>query len=223
MYDYNKLLKTLNENPVVPVVAIENNDDAIPLAKALLDGGIRIIEITLRTSAAIGSLKKLITANTGIIIGAGTVCTVDQFKTVEDLNVDFIVSPGHTEELLNYAVSSAMPYLPGVMTSSEILRVMNAGFKIQKLFPASLAGGIKAVQAYGSVYSAVKFCPTGGVNAKNFTEFLSQKNVCAVGGTWIAGKDEIIENKWKSISNKGTDVYTKLHDAGLADFLTRLL
>jgi 2-dehydro-3-deoxyphosphogluconate aldolase / (4S)-4-hydroxy-2-oxoglutarate aldolase len=210
MYDYNKLLNTLNENPVVPVVAIENCEDAIPLAKALLDGGVKIIEITLRTTAAIGAMKKLIAANTGICVGAGTVCTVDQFKAIEDINADFIVSPGHTDELLNYASSSTMPYLPGVMTSSEILKVMNAGFKIQKLFPAALAGGLKALQAYGSVYSAVKFCPTGGVNAQNFTEFLAQKNVCAVGGTWIAGKDEISANKWNLIESKGLDIKNKL-------------
>jgi 2-dehydro-3-deoxyphosphogluconate aldolase / (4S)-4-hydroxy-2-oxoglutarate aldolase len=211
MYEYNKLLNTLNENPIVPVVAIESSEDVIPLAKSLVDGGVKIIEITLRTPAAIGAMKKLIAANVGIIIGAGTVCTVDQFKTVEDINADFIVSPGHTDELLNYAKTSEMPYLPGVMTSSEVLKVMNAGFKIQKLFPASLAGGIKAVQAYGSVYSAVKFCPTGGVNAKNFTEFLSQKNVCAVGGTWLASKNEISENNWESIKNKTLEIQNILN------------
>ena len=211
MYEYNKLLKTLNENPIVPVVAIESSEDVIPLAKALLDGGVKIIEITLRTSSAIGAIKKLAAANTGIIIGAGTVCTVDQFKVIEDIDADFIVSPGHTDELLNYAKTSKMPYLPGVMTSSEVLKVMNAGFKIQKLFPAALAGGIKALQAYGSVYSEVRFCPTGGVNANNFTEFLSQKNVCAVGGTWIAGKAEITDNDWESIKNKSLKIQNILN------------
>ena len=156
-------------------------------------------------------MKKLIAAKTGIIVGAGTVCTVDQFKAVEDINVDFVVSPGHTEELLKHALNSKVSYLPGVMTSSEILRVMNAGFKIQKLFPASLAGGIKAIQAYGSVYSDVKFCPTGGITADNFTDFLKEKNVCAVGGTWIAGKEEITGNKWDSIKSKGLEIKNKLN------------
>jgi len=206
MYDYQRFSNILKKNPVVPVVAIENAEDALPLCETLISNGINIIEITLRTEAAIDAIKAVINSKIKIFLGAGTVYTSDQFERLEDIGVDFIVSPGTTDDLLNYAQMSKMAYLPGVMTSSEILKVRNCGFKFQKLFPANIAGGLNALKAYSSVYSDVKFCPTGGVNSSNFVEFLSKDNVCAVGGTWIADSNSISTHNWDVIAKRANDI-----------------
>lgn len=199
MYNYDSFIKTLNENSIVPVVVIDNYEDVLPLADVLLENNCRIIEITLRTARAIDSIKLLKDRNYDIIVGAGTVLNSEMFKKVEEAGVDFVVSPGTTDELLKYAATSKTNYLPGVMTSSEILKVKMSGYTIQKFFPASLAGGIGALKTYASVYGDVKFCPTGGVSPENYKEFLSLSNVCAVGGTWIAPKDKIASHDWESI------------------------
>jgi 2-dehydro-3-deoxyphosphogluconate aldolase / (4S)-4-hydroxy-2-oxoglutarate aldolase len=209
MYNAKSFGKILNENPVVPVVAIENASDALPLCETLVANGINIIEITLRTNAAVEAMKSVIDSDLEICVGAGTVCTPEQFKMVENLGVDFVVSPGTTDELIEYALNSTTSYLPGVMTSSEILKLRNSGFKFLKLFPATVAGGIKALQAYGSVYRDVQFCPTGGINRGNFIYYLNLKNVCAVGGTWIAGSQDIIDHNWAQIKDNVLDVVRK--------------
>ena len=182
MYNYDSFLEQLTNNPVVPVVALDKKEDVLPLAEALISGNCKIIEITLRTKAGIKAIELLKNSGLDILVGAGTVVNCDQFKNLEDIGADFIVSPGGTDELLKYAAGSEMPYLPGVMTSSEVLKTMSYGFKLQKLFPASIAGGAKALAAYSSVYNEVKFCPTGGVSSDNFMDYLSLSNVCAVGG-----------------------------------------
>lgn len=210
MYNNEKFAAVLAENPVIPVVAVRKAEDCVPLAETLVSGGINIIEITLRTEAAFEAIKRLVASGIKISIGAGTVFNTEQFKKLEDLGVDFIVSPGTTDALLEYASASKMPYLPGVMTSSEILKTYNYGFKFQKLFPASLAGGIKAIQAYSGVYGGVSFCPTGGIKSDNFMEFLAQSNVCALGGTWIASANEIAGNSWESISSKVLEIKAKM-------------
>lgn len=199
MYNYDAFIKTLKENPIVPVVVIDKYEDVLPLADVLIENKCRIIEITLRTEKALESIKLLKQKNYDIIIGAGTVLNPEMFKKVEDAGVDFVVSPGTTDELLKYAATSKTAYLPGVMTSSEILKVKMAGFIIQKFFPAIFAGGINALKTYASVYSDVKFCPTGGVSAENYKEFLAQPNICAVGGTWIAPKDKIFSHDWDTV------------------------
>ncbi|MCP4179405.1 MAG: bifunctional 4-hydroxy-2-oxoglutarate aldolase/2-dehydro-3-deoxy-phosphogluconate aldolase [bacterium] len=210
MYDVKNFEKILNENPVVPVVAIENATDALPLCETLAANGINIIEITLRTSAAIEAIKSVINSELQICVGAGTVCDSEQFKMVENLGVDFVVSPGTTDDLIEYALNSTTSYLPGVMTSSEILKLRNAGFKFLKLFPATVAGGLNALKAYGSVYGDVKFCPTGGINRDNFIDYLNMNNVCAVGGTWIAGSSDIVDNSWSQIKDNVLDIAAKL-------------
>ncbi len=212
MYSYNKFLENLNNNPVVPVVAIDNKDDVIPLAEALIKGNCKIIEITLRTKDGIEAIKLLKNSGLDMVVGAGTVVNTDQFKQLEDIGADFIVSPGGTDELLSYASESTMSYLPGVMTSSEVLKTMSYGFKIQKLFPAMVAGGAKALNAYGSVYGDVKFCPTGGINSENFLDFLSLSNVCAIGGTWIAKSSDISKHYWDIIEERAKVISTMLKE-----------
>jgi 2-dehydro-3-deoxyphosphogluconate aldolase/(4S)-4-hydroxy-2-oxoglutarate aldolase len=135
-----------------------------------------------------------------MIVGAGTVCSLAQFAKMQDICVDFIVSPGSTPELLAAGRRSSIPYLPGVMTSSEILSVMNYGYQVLKFFPAALAGGLNALKTYGEVYTDVLFCPTGGITGANFREFLALKNVVALGGTWIAKKDLLAAGNWSEIA-----------------------
>ncbi|HBM17339.1 MAG TPA: keto-deoxy-phosphogluconate aldolase [Lentisphaeria bacterium] len=199
MYKYDAFLKTLNSNPIVPVVVIDNYQDVLPLADILLENKCKIIEITLRTERALDSIKLLKDKDYDIIVGAGTVLSSEMFRMSEDAGVDFVVSPGTTKDLLKYAATSKTPYLPGVMTSSEILKLKMHGFTIQKFFPASIAGGINALKTYASVYGDVKFCPTGGVSAENYKDFLALPNICAVGGTWIAPKEKIASHDWETI------------------------
>lgn len=199
MYNYEDFLKTLKSNSIIPVVVIDNHEDVLPLAEVLLENKCNIIEITLRTPKAIDSIKLLKQKIPDIIVGAGTALSSEIFRMTEDAGVDFVVSPGTTKDLIRYAMTSKTPYLPGVMTSSEILKVKMAGFTLQKFFPASLAGGISALKTYASVYGDVKFCPTGGVSAENYKDFLALPNVCAVGGTWIAPKEKITSHDWETI------------------------
>ena len=212
MYSYADFMKKLSDNPVVPVVAIEKKEDVLPLAKALIAGNCKIIEITLRTKEGIDAIRLLRKSNLDILVGAGTVINTDQFKELEDIGVDFIVSPGGTDQMLQYAAESTMAYLPGVMTSSEVLKTMTYGFKIQKLFPAMIAGGASALNAYSSVYGDVKFCPTGGINSENFTDFLSLSNVCAIGGTWIAKTSDINNHYWDVIEERAKVINTMLKE-----------
>ena len=187
-------------------------EDAVPVCRTLVEHGIKIVEITLRTSCWAEAIKNVKNSDVDIIVGSGTVISLDQYKQSEKIGVDFIVSPGSSDELLQYANVSNTLYLPGVMTSSEILRAYNYGFKFQKLFPAALAGGITALKTYKNVYQDVKFCPTGGVNFDNFKDYLSLSNVCAVGGTWIASSDEIASNDWDNIGNKAAAVIEKSYN-----------
>jgi 2-dehydro-3-deoxyphosphogluconate aldolase / (4S)-4-hydroxy-2-oxoglutarate aldolase len=212
MYLYDNFMEKLNNNPVVPVVAIEKKEDVLPLANALISGNCKIIEITLRTKEGIDAIRLLKKNNLDILIGAGTVTNIDQFKELEDIGVDFIVSPGTTDQMLQYASESTMAYLPGVMTSSEILKTMTYGFKIQKLFPAMIAGGKQALSAYSSVYGDIKFCPTGGINSENFIDFLSMSNVCAIGGTWIAKASDINNHYWDIIEERAKVINTMLKE-----------
>ena len=214
MYSYDDFMEKLNNNPVVPVVAVEKKEDVLPLANALISSNCKIIEITLRTKEGIDAIRVLKKNNLDILIGAGTVTNIDQFKELEDIGVDFIVSPGTTDQMLQYASESTMAYLPGVMTSSEILKTMTYGFKIQKLFPAMIAGGKQALSAYSSVYGDIKFCPTGGINSENFIEFLSLSNVCAIGGTWIAKASDINNHYWDIIEERAKVINTMLRECG---------
>ena len=200
MYNYEEFLKTLRDNPVIPVVVIDDERDAVPLAWTLKENGCNIIEITLRTAAALPALKLIKAAGIEIILGLGTVTTAEEFRRAVDSGAEFVVSPGSSQELLEYGAAQTVPYLPGVMTSSEILQARAYGYHIQKFFPAALAGGIGGLKTYGSVYSDVLFCPTGGITGENYPEYLALKNVVALGGTWIAKQDDIVNRQWTDIA-----------------------
>ena len=200
-------MQTLKNNPVIPVVVIENELDAVSLARTLKDNGCNIIEITLRTKAALPALRLIKAAKIEIIIGIGTVTSADEFRQAVDAGAAFIVSPGSSEELLEYGAAQTVPYLPGVMTSSDSLQARADGYCVQKFFPATLAGGIGGLQTYGSVYSDVLFCPTGGITGENYRDFLALKNVVALGGTWIAKPEDVANGSWEAIAKRVQDCY----------------
>lgn len=199
MYNEDKFKEILKRNPIIPVVVIERANTAKLLGELFLRNGMKIIEVTLRTAEALEAIKILKKECADLIVGVGTVTNVEQFKLCEEIGVDFVVSPGITEELLTYAKESSMYYLPGVMTSSEVLKAKSYGFNVLKLFPAMLAGGLQAVNTYGAVYANTYFCPTGGISEENYRTFLDSKYVVAVGGTWIAKQESITQQDVESI------------------------
>lgn len=185
---------------VIPVLSIEKADDAVPLARALVDGGLRVLEVTLRTDCAIEAARRIIAEVPGAVLGIGTVTRVEEFDEVMDVGALFAVSPGLTPALAKAALASGLPYLPGVSTPSEVMAAREFGFFEMKLYPAMLSGGPKALLAMAPVFADVGFCPTGGVTAANLADFLKLKNVFAVGGTWVAPAELVAGQRWDAIT-----------------------
>lgn len=192
-------MKIFEQNKIIPVVVIENADDILPLTEALISGGINIIEITLRTEAALDAIK-IAKEQTDIIVGAGTIISEENYEQVIELGVDFIVSPGLTKNLVGISQNYDTPYIPGVSTPTEIMRAKKYGCSYLKFFPAEISGGVKALKQF-SLFDGVKFCPTGGVNKENYQEYLDLPNVFAIGGTWIAPKELIDKKDWNKIAD----------------------
>lgn len=187
MRDQNRVLQTvLDANPVIPVVTIEDPGLAVELARALLAGGISAIEVTLRTAVAIEAIKTIAKTVPEIAVGAGTVLTPAQYALASTSGARFCVAPGASPALLDAAEASAVPLLPGAMTPTEVLSLLERGYRLQKFFPAEAAGGIAMVKAMASPIPAVRFCPTGGVTAQSAFRYLSLPNVICVGGSWVA-------------------------------------
>lgn len=178
--------------PVIPVVVIEDSSQAIPLARALVAGGLKVIEITLRTPAAISAIETIAGEVEGAIVGAGTVLSKGQLVASARAGARFIVSPGINDDLLKAADDSPVPWMPGSATPSEAMRLMDDGYTIQKFFPAEQSGGVRYLMALASVLPAVSFCPTGGVDAKNAGGYLALENVVCVGGSWVTPKDALV-------------------------------
>ena len=189
----------LDGHPIIPVVAIEKVEHAIPLAETLLSGGISVLEVTLRTDAAIESITKIINSVPELIVGSGTVCNEKQFKLSQDIGCKFIVSPGLTPSLLDLARESQQDFLPGISSASEIMLGLEYGFNRFKFFPAEALGGITALKSLKGPFGNVKFCATGGIGAHNFLNYLSQDNVSAVGGSWMASSELMAANDWLKI------------------------
>lgn len=185
---------------VIPVLSIETADDAVPLARALIDGGLSVLEVTLRTDCAIEAAKRIIAEVPGALLGIGTVTRPEEFEEVMDAGARFAVSPGLTPALGDAALASGLPYLPGVSTPSEVMAAREFGFFEMKLYPAMLSGGPKALIAMAPVFADVSFCPTGGVTAANLNDFLKLKNVFGVGGTWVAPAELVAGHRWDAIT-----------------------
>jgi 2-dehydro-3-deoxyphosphogluconate aldolase/(4S)-4-hydroxy-2-oxoglutarate aldolase len=189
----------------VPVLTIEREEDAEPIAEALLAGGLRVLEVTLRTPASLAALERMARIE-GAIVGAGTVLGADDVVRARDAGARFLVSPGFSEGLARAAEDANIPLLPGVATATEIMRAHEAGFSFLKFFPAEAAGGARAVQAFAAPFPQIRLCPTGGIfSADRARDYLALGNVIAVGGSWMARRETIAEKDWPDIARMAAD------------------
>jgi len=188
--------------PVIPVITIERAADAVPLARALIKGGLRVIEITLRTEAAMAAAAAIVTDVPEAIVGIGTVLSAQDLAQAGKAGVAFAISPGQSPELLKAAAEGDLPYVPGIQTASDLTSCVNAGFDVVKFFPAAPAGGLAALNALSGPFPGVSYCPTGGVGAANAAEWLANPKVIAVGGSWIAPPSDIKQGNWAAIENR---------------------
>lgn len=190
----------LGDQKVLPVVVIENEAQAMGLAQALLDGGVNVIEITLRDDYGVKAIELIKKNFPEMLVLAGTVNTPAEMAAVVEVGADAVISPGITRSLLEAAEKHAIPYLPGVATASEILLAIEYGLVECKLFPASVAGGISALKAFSGPLGDIRFCPTGGVSPANYHDFLALPNVMCVGGSWLAPSDLVRNGDWAAIT-----------------------
>jgi 2-dehydro-3-deoxyphosphogluconate aldolase/(4S)-4-hydroxy-2-oxoglutarate aldolase len=184
---------------VIPVVVIEDAAAAVPLARALAAGGLRVIEITLRTGAALQAIEAIAGEVEDAIVGAGTVLSKGQLVAAARAGARFLVSPGMNSDLLKAAEDSPVPLMPGAATASEVMALMDAGYTLQKFFPAEPAGGLAYLKALAAPLPAIRFCPTGGIGRDNAEKYLALGNVACVGGSWVAPADAIAKGDWARI------------------------
>lgn len=190
----------LHTGPVIPVLVIEDEGVAVPLARALLAGGVRVLEVTLRTPAALGAVRAIARDVPEAIVGVGTISREGEFAKAAEAGARFAVSPGITDALIRAAAASDLAYLPGVMTPSDVIRARAAGLGALKLFPAKQAGGIAMLQAIAGPFPDVIFCPTGGITAESAPDYLALANVACVGGSWLAPKAAVAAGDWSTIT-----------------------
>lgn len=195
---------------VVPVLTIDEAESGVDLAKALVSGGLPVLEITLRTRAALAAVEKIKAAVPGAVVGVGTVIRLQDVRSAVDVGVQFAVSPGLSEELAKAASDAKLPYMPAVQTGSEIMAARRLGFTTLKFFPAKLSGGIAALKAFAPVFQDVAFCPTGGVSAGDFRDYLKLDNVVAVGGSWMVPGDLVKARDWRAIETLAREAVTLL-------------
>ena len=188
------------ETGIVPVVVLNRVEDAVPLAGALLRGGIDFMEITFRTECAAECISVISRKVPDMTVGAGTVLNVEQAKLAVEKGAKFIVSPGLDEETVKWALGNNIPVVPGAVTPTEIMKAVSLGLKIVKFFPADVYGGIKAIKALSAPFGQVRFLPTGGVSEANLKDFITNSAVAAVGGSWVCKKDDIMNHDWDKIT-----------------------
>ena len=195
------VLEVLRAGPVIPVIVIEALAQAIPLAKALVAGGVRVLEVTLRTPVALAAIRAIAREVPEAIVGAGTLTRPEDFTEARDAGARFGVSPGLTPALVEAARESGLPLLPGVMTPSDVIAARLAGFRELKLFPARQAGGVGMLQALAGPFPDATFCPTGGIAAETAPEFLALPNVACVGGSWLTPADALVSGDWDRVTD----------------------
>ena len=193
-------LERLYNAAVVPVVVLDDAADAVPTAKALLAGGVDVMEITFRTAAAADSIEAVAKECPDMLVGAGTVITLEQCKNAVARGAKFIVSPGFSEEVVGYCVEHGVPVAPGCVTPTEIMSAMKYGLKMVKFFPANVYGGLKAMKNLSAPFVGMKFLPTGGVNSDNIKEYIDAPFIHAVGGSWVCPKADIAAGNWDKIT-----------------------
>jgi 2-dehydro-3-deoxyphosphogluconate aldolase/(4S)-4-hydroxy-2-oxoglutarate aldolase len=199
-----ELYQTLKTYKVIPIIAIEQVESALPLADALLEGGLPVAEITFRTEAAARVMEKLAKERPELLIGAGTILTVDQVKKAKDCGATFGVAPGFNRKVAEEAIKQNFPFAPGIMTPSDVEAALDLGLKVLKFFPAEAAGGIDMLKSLVAPYAhmGIQFIPTGGINLLKAKDYLAIPQVIAVGGTWIARKEEISAGNWATIRER---------------------
>lgn len=190
--------QVLRAAPIVPTITIDRLEDAVPFARALVEGGLRVLEVTLRTPAAIAAIGEIVRALPDAIVGAGTVLTPEHYEAVRDSGAVFAISPGSSPELLR-ANAADCPLIPGVATASELMQGMNAGFTHFKFFPAEASGGTAWLRAVQGPFADARFCPTGGIGAETAPAYLALSNVLTVGGSWMMPKDAVAARDWDRI------------------------
>ena len=196
-----RLQSILRQSPIVAVITIDDAKDAVPLARALVAGGVTALELTLRTSAGLAAAAAILREVPEAVVGVGTILTPDDLAKVLQSGAHFGVSPGITAALLEAAAASDLPFMPGIQSASELMEALARGCDIVKLFPAA-ALGRAAIQGLGGPFPEVRFCPTGGVGEENFMEWLALPNVAAVGGSWLASRSDIRAGSWPSITDR---------------------
>ncbi len=209
----NPVRALLKQAPIVPVIVINNLDHAVPLANAMLEGGLPVLEITLRTPQGIKAVAKIKKEVPGAIVGTGTVVTADDIKATADAGGDFIVSPGATDNFYQAAIDSGVPFLPGVASVSDMMRGIEHGLDTFKFFPAEAAGGTKMLKSFAGPFADICFCPTGGIGPKNIAEYLALDTVLSVGGSWVSPDSLINAGDWQgltALAREATDLVNKI-------------
>ncbi len=196
----DRIIEVLQISPIVPVVVIESIKDAVPLAQSLAEGGIHIIEVTLRSSCALEAIELIAKNVPKMCVGAGTILNPTQLEQAQNRGAEFLISPGLTIKLLEYAKKKDMPLIPGVSSSSEVMQALELGYNALKFFPAEYCGGVKLLNAFNGPFKGVKFCPTGGISADNMHSYLNLENVLCVGGSWLTPKNLIQNKEWDKIT-----------------------
>ncbi len=195
-----QLAAILAANPIIPVITISKVADAVPLARALVDGGITALEVTLRTPAAPDAIERIVKEVPEAIVGVGTIRSAGDVAQAVRLGAKFLVSPGTTGGIYRAVAQAKLPFLPGVATASELMAALDQGFDTVKFFPAVPAGGIAAIKALAGPFPQVRFCPTGGISEGNFLEWLAVPEIVAVGGSWLAPASAIKAGNWKEVT-----------------------
>ena len=196
----DRIAELIRQATVIPVLTIERLADAVPLAKALVAGGVRTLEVTLRTPVAADAAKAIIAEVPDAVVGIGTILNADDLARAVALGAKFGISPGATPELLKAVAASGLPFAPGIATASELMQALAHGFEVVKFFPAEQAGGIKALRALAGPFPHVRVCPTGGIGEANAATWLAEPNVLAVGGSWLCPATDIRAGNWAGIT-----------------------
>ena len=195
-----KLAALFRQATVVPVLTIERLADAVPLARALVAGGVRVLEVTLRTPVALEAAKAMIAEVPEAVVGIGTILNADDLARAENVGARFGISPGATPDLLKAAAASGLPFAPGIATASELMQALAHGLGLVKFFPAEQSGGIKALRALAGPFPDTRFCPTGGIGEANAAAWLAEPNVVAVGGSWLCPAADVRAGNWDRIT-----------------------
>ncbi len=199
MKTIDQIKSELHRIGIIPVVVIDNAEDAVPLAEALMKGGLPAAEVTFRTAAASDAIRKIKESFPEMLVGAGTVLTKEQVDSAANAGAEFLVSPGFNPDTVKYAISKGIPFTPGTQTPGEMEQAMALGLDFVKFFPAEPSGGIKMIKAVAAAYTNLSFMPTGGINSENVSEYLAYDRILACGGSWMVKKDLISSGNFAEI------------------------